>query len=325
MFKALVLQQENNQTTAKVQQLAESKLPNENVEVAVEYSSLNYKDSLAITGKGKVVRSFPMVPGIDFSGTVINSQDKRFNTGDKVVLTGHGVGEKYWGGMAEKAKVNADWLVPLVDGLSTQQVMQIGTAGLTAMLSVMALEETGVKPEQGEVLVTGASGGVGSIAITLLHALAYDVVAVTGRSENTALLKQLGASRIVTRDEMQTDNKPLDTQLWSGAIDTVGSHILAKVLSQTKYGGAVAMCGLARGSDLSTTVMPFILRGVKLLGIDSVYCPNARRVQAWKRLEKLLPSEFFEQACEQISLEQVSSYATKLLEGQVTGRLVIKL
>jgi len=325
MFKALVLRQDDKQSTSSVEQLDEADLPNEAVDVTVDYSSLNYKDGLAITGKGKVVRSFPMVPGIDFSGTVTQSKSKRFNIGDKVVLTGHGVGEKYWGGMAEKAKANADWLVPLVDGLTTKQAMQIGTAGLTAMLSVMALEEAGVKPEQGEVLVTGASGGVGSTAISLLHALNYDVVAVTGRTENTSLLKQLGASRIISRDEMQSKNKPLDAQRWAGAIDTVGSHILAKVLSQTKYGGAVAMCGLARGLDLPTTVMPFILRGIKLLGIDSVYCPMERRQQAWQRLAKLLPATYFEQACEQITLEQVPNFAAKILRGQVKGRLVIKL
>jgi len=266
-----------------------------------------------------------MIPGIDLAGTVSSSADQRFKSGDKVVLTGHGIGEKHWGGMAEKAKVNADWLVPLVDGLNAKQAMQVGTAGLTAMLSIMALEEAGVNPEQGEVLVTGASGGVGSTAISLLHALNYDVVAVTGRAENISLLKQLGASRIISRDEMQSENKPLDSQLWAGAIDTVGSHILAKVLSQTKYGGAVAMCGLARGLDLPTTVMPFILRGIKLLGIDSVYCPYERRLLAWKRLAELLPEVFFEQASEQITLEQVPDFAAKILQGQVKGRLVIKL
>ncbi|OUR63641.1 oxidoreductase [Methylophaga sp. 42_25_T18] len=325
MFKALVLQQDDHQTVAQLQQIDEASLPNENIEVAVEYSSLNYKDGLAITGKGRVVRSFPMVPGIDFSGTVTVSSDKRFKTGDKVVLTGHGVGEKHWGGMAEKAKVSADWLVPLVDGLDTKQAMKIGTAGLTSMLSIMALEEAGLKPEQGEVLVTGASGGVGSVAITLLHALGYDVVALTGRIENSRSLETLGASRVISRDEMLLDNKPLDKQLWAGVIDTVGSHILAKALSQTQYGGAIAACGMAAGIDLPTTVMPFILRGVTLVGIDSVYCPYARRIQAWQRLAKLLPESFFEQACEQITLDQVPDYAEKILQGQVKGRLVINI
>jgi len=325
MFKALILQQDDHQTVAQLQQLDEASLPNENIEVAVEYSSLNYKDGLAITGKGRVVRSFPMVPGIDFSGTVTDSNDKRFKPGDKVVLTGHGVGEKHWGGMAEKAKVSADWLVPLIDGLDNKQAMQIGTAGLTSMLSIMALEEAGLKPEQGEVLVTGASGGVGSLAITLLHALGYDVVAVTGRTENSRSLESLGASRVISRDEMLSDNKALDTQLWAGVIDTVGSHILAKALSQTQYAGVIAACGLAAGIDLPTTVMPFILRGVKLVGIDSVYCPYDRRLQAWQRLANLLPASFYEHACEQITLEQVPSYASKIIEGQVKGRLVIKL
>ena len=325
MFKALLLHQNENQTLGQIEHVDESLLPDGNVTVAVEYSSLNYKDGLAITGKGRVVRSFPMVPGIDFSGTVTDSADKRFKPGDKVVLTGHGVGEKHWGGMAEKAKVNADWLVPLVEGLDTKQAMQVGTAGLTSMLSIMALEEAGLKPEKGEVLVTGASGGVGSVAISLLHALGYDVVALTGRTENSRSLETLGASRVISRDEMLSDNKPLDTQLWAGVIDTVGSHILAKALSQTQYGGSVAACGLAAGIDLPTTVMPFILRGITLVGIDSVHCPYDRRLQAWLRLAALLPDLFFAQACEQIELEQVADYAAKILQGQVKGRLVIKL
>jgi acrylyl-CoA reductase (NADPH) len=325
MFKALVLQQNNKQTSAQIQQLDEASLPAENVEIDVEYSSLNYKDGLAITGKGRVVHSFPMIPGIDLAGTVSFSEDQRFKSGDKVVLTGHGIGEKHWGGMAEKAKVNADWLVPLTDGLDTKKAMQIGTAGLTAMLCIMALEEAGVKPEQGEILVTGASGGVGSVAITLLCALGYQVVALTGRLENSKELKTLGANRVISRDEMLSDNKTLDSQLWAGAIDTVGSHILAKVISQMQYEGAVAACGLASGVDLPTTVMPFILRGVKLVGIDSVYCPYERRLIAWQRLAALLPASFFELVCEQISLEGVVDYAEKIIRGQVKGRVVIKL
>lgn len=325
MFKALVLEQVENRTIAQLKQLDETSLPKENTTVSVEYSSLNYKDGLAITGQGKVIRTFPMVPGIDFSGTVIKSSDKRYNSGDKVVLTGHGVGEKHWGGMAENASVNADWLVPLVDGISTKQAMQIGTAGLTAMLAIMALEEAGLKPEQGKVLVTGASGGVGSVAIALLHALGYEPVAVTARQKNTDSLQKLGAVSVINRNEMLQENRPLDTQLWAGVIDTVGSHILAKAISQVQYGGSVACCGLAAGSDLPTTVMPFILRGVSLLGIDSVYCSYDRRMQAWQQLAKLLPVSFFESNCEQISLEQVAEYAENIIHGQVKGRLVIKI
>jgi acrylyl-CoA reductase (NADPH) len=325
MFKALVLEQDGNQTSVQIQQLDESNFPAGNITIDVEYSSLNYKDGLAITGKGRVVQSFPMIPGIDLAGTVSVSADQRFKAGDKVVLTGHGIGEKYWGGMAEKAQVNADFLVPVAKGLDTKKAMQTGTAGLTAMLCVMALEEAGVKPEQGEILVTGASGGVGSVAITLLKALGYQVAAVTGRPENTQTLETLGAGRIILRDAMLTDNKALDSQLWAGVIDTVGSHILAKALSQTQYDGVVAACGLASGVDLPTTVMPFILRGVKLVGIDSVYCPYERRLIAWQRLAELLPTSFFELACEQISLEDVVDYAEKIIRGQVKGRVVIKL
>jgi acrylyl-CoA reductase (NADPH) len=325
MFKALVLEQDGNQTSVQIQQLDESYLLAGNITIDVEYSSLNYKDGLAITGKGRVVQSFPMVPGIDLAGTVSFSADQRFKMGDKVVLTGHGIGEKHWGGMAEKAQVNAGFLVPLAKGLDTKKAMQIGTAGLTAMLSIMALEEVGLKPEQGEVLVTGASGGVGSVAITLLRALGYQVVALTGRLENSKELKKLGANRVISRDEMLTDNKALDSQLWAGAIDTVGSHILAKAISQMQYEGAVAACGLASGVDLPTTVMPFILRGVKLVGIDSVYCPYERRLIAWQRLAELLPVSFFELACEQISLEDVADYAEKIIRGQVKGRVVIKV
>lgn len=325
MFKALVLEQDGHQTSSHIKQLDDSSLMAGNVTIDVEYSSLNYKDGLAITGKARVVQSFPMIPGIDLAGNVSSSADQRFKLGDKVVLTGHGIGEKHWGGMAEKAKVNADWLVPVVKDLDTKKAMQIGTAGLTAMLCIMALEGAGVKPEQGEILVTGASGGVGSVAITLLKALGYQVVAITGRPENKQTLETLGASRIISRNAMLTDNKALDSQLWAGVIDTVGSHILAKALSQTKYEGAVAACGLASGVDFSTTVMPFILRGIKLVGIDSVYCPYERRLIAWQRLATLLPATFYDLACEQISLEDVPSYAEKIIQGQVKGRVVIKL
>ncbi|MCG7499309.1 oxidoreductase [Vibrio sp. Of7-15] len=326
MFNALILEQEEKQTIASVRQIDESQLPEGNVLIDVDYSSLNYKDGLAITGKGRVVRQFPMVPGIDLTGKVIESQDERYQAGDQVVLTGWGVGEGHWGGMAEKARLNGDWLVPLTDGFTPKQSMMIGTAGFTAMLCVQALVDTGITPESGEVLVTGASGGVGSVAVTLLAQLGYNVVAVTGRIEkNGELLKQLGATRVIERSEFEEPAKPLEKQLWAGAVDTVGSKMLAKVLAQVDYDGAVAACGLAGGFDLPTTVMPFILRNVKLLGIDSVMCPREKRLKAWQRLSELLPASYFEQACTEINLEQAPEQAQAIIQGQVTGRVVIKL
>ncbi|HIF9431732.1 TPA: MDR family oxidoreductase [Photobacterium damselae] len=326
MFKALVLNQEDKKTLVSIEQLDESQLPEGDVLIDVDYSSLNYKDGLAITGKGRIVRQFPMVPGIDLVGTVSQSNDNRYQAGDKVVLTGWGVGEGHWGGMAEKARLKADWLVPMPQAFDGKQAMMIGTAGVTAMLCVQALVDAGVKPQDGEVLVTGASGGVGSVAVTLLSQLGYQVVAVTGRvAENGELLKQLGASRVIERSEFAVPVRPLDKQLWAGAIDTVGSTMLAKVLSQVNYDGAVAICGLAGGFDLPTTVMPFILRNVKLLGVDSVMCPFEKRQQAWQRLGELLPASYFEQACREVTLEQVPECAEAITNGQITGRVVIKL
>ncbi|KLV03210.1 quinone oxidoreductase [Photobacterium aquae] len=326
MFKALVLNQEEKKTIATIEQLDESQLPEGDVLIDVDYSSLNYKDGLAITGKGKIARHFPMVPGIDLTGTVLESADERYQAGDKVVLTGWGVGEGHWGGMSERARLKADWLVPLPQGIDGKQSMMIGTAGITAMLCVQALVDAGVKPEAGEILVTGASGGVGSVAVTLLSQLGYTVAAVTGRaSENGELLKALGASRIVERSELEEPARPLEKQLWAGAVDTVGSKVLAKVLAQIDYDGAVAACGLAGGFDLPTTVMPFILRNVKLLGIDSVMCPYEKRQKAWQRLAELLPASYFEQACREVNLEQVIECADAITNGQITGRVVIKL
>ena len=325
MFKALLLEQQEKQTLATITHIDEAQLPEGNVTVAVKYSSLNYKDGLAITGKGKIVRQWPMVPGIDFVGTVLDSADPRYQAGDEVVLTGWGVGEGHWGGMAEKARVNADWLVPLASGLSPLQSMQIGTAGLTAMLCVMALEEAELTPDQGEILVTGASGGVGSVSVALLAALGFSVVAATGRDANHDLLLKLGASRVISRDELLTPIRPLDKQLWAGAVDTVGSSVLAKILSQVNYNGAVAACGLAGGFDLPATVMPFILRNVRLQGVDSVMCPFARRQQAWQRLAQLLPAGFYEQACEEVILEEAPEAAEKIMDGKITGRVVIKV
>ncbi|GHA61860.1 MDR family oxidoreductase [Photobacterium aphoticum] len=326
MFKALVLNQEDKKTLVSIEQLDNSQLPEGDVLIDVDYSSLNYKDGLAITGKGRIVRQFPMVPGIDLTGTVVESADARYTAGDKVVLTGWGVGEGHWGGMAERARLKADWLVPMPSNLDGKQTMMIGTAGITAMLCVQALVDAGLTPESGEILVTGASGGVGSVAVTLLSQLGYKVVAVTGRvEENGELLKSLGATRVIERSEFAEPARPLEKQLWAGAIDTVGSNMLAKVLAQVDYDGAVAICGLAGGFDLPTTVMPFILRNVKLLGIDSVMCPFEKRQKAWQRLGELLPASFFEQACREVALEDVPACAEAITNGQITGRVVIKL
>ncbi len=326
MFKALVLNQEEKKTLSSIEQIDENQLPEGEVLVAVNYSSLNYKDGLAITGKGKIVRNFPMVPGIDFAGKVLSSSDERYQKGDDVVLTGWGVGENHWGGMAEKARLKADWLVPQPKGLDAKKAMMIGTAGFTAMLCVQALLDGGVKPEDGEVLVTGASGGVGSVAVTLLAGLDYKVAAVTGRVEqNGPLLEKLGASRIIDRKEFEEPARPLEKQIWAGAVDTAGSKVLAKLLTQMDYGSTVAACGLAAGFDLPTTVMPFILRNVRLQGVDSVACPTEKRIAAWEKLAELLPASYFEQACTEISLEDTPKYAEDITNGQVTGRVVIKL
>lgn len=327
MFKALVLTQEDKKTLAAVQDLDESQLPEGNVTVAVAYSSLNYKDGLAVTGAGKIIRQFPMVPGIDFSGTVITSDDPRYAEGDSVVLTGWGVGENHWGGIAEKARVQADWLVPLPQGLDARQSMMIGTAGFTAMLCVQALVDNGVKPEDGDIVVTGASGGVGSVAVTLLSQMGYSVAAVTGRvEENSELLKSLGASSIIARaDLLQEPAKPLEKARFAGAVDTAGSQTLAKILAQMQYGGVVTACGLAGGMDLPTTVMPFILRGVQLIGIDSVQCPREKRIAAWSSIAKWLPESYYQAACKEINLEQVPEAAAQIIKGQITGRVLIKL
>lgn len=325
MFNALVIKQENEQQQVAIEQVSEEQLPAGDVTVQISHSSINYKDGLAITGTGKIVRSFPMVPGIDFVGTVLESDSDDYKVGDKVILTGWGVGERHWGGLAEKARVKSGWLVPLPKDLSPEQAMIIGTAGLTAMLCVMALEQNGVNKELGDILVTGASGGVGSTAITLLNQLGYSVAAVTGRPDNAAYLTKLGAKQIVARSELEERAKPLDQQRWAGAVDTTGGNILANALAQTHYDGTVAACGLAADFKLPTTVMPFILRNVTLAGVDSVMCPKAKRQHAWQRLAELLPAEFYEQASEEISLQQVPEWAEKIVAGQVTGRTLVKL
>jgi len=322
-FKALVLNQEGKQTTAGIQTLTNDDLPEGDVLVAVEYSSLNYKDGLAVTGKGKIVRQFPMVPGVDLAGTVLESSSPEYRAGDKVVLTGWGVGERYWGGYTQRARLKSEWLVPLPEGLDTKGAMAIGTAGFTAMLCVMVLEEGEVTPDKGTVLVTGASGGVGSVAVALLANLGYKVAAVTGRQESHDYLHALGAAEIVDRTEMAKPPRPLEAQRWAGAVDTVGSTVLARVLAELNYGGSVAACGLAGGADLPTTVMPFILRGVSLRGVESVMCPIPRRKQAWARLVKELPGDALGNIAHIASLEEVPRLAEEIVAGKVRGRVVV--
>ncbi|MGB0466306.1 MAG: MDR family oxidoreductase [Pontibacterium sp.] len=325
MFKALVLNEVEGKTVAAVETLELEALPAEDVLVEVDYSSLNYKDGLAVTGTGKIIRNFPMVPGIDLVGTVVESAAAQYQAGDKVIMTGWSVGENYWGGYSQMARMKAEWLVPLPEAMEPRRAMEIGTAGLTAMLCVMALEEGGVTPESGPVVVTGAAGGVGSVAVSILAGLGYEVAAVTGRSETEDYLRKLGASRIVTREAMLEKSRPLERQLWAGAVDTVGDTILARVLAETHYNGTVAACGLAAGYKLPTTVMPFILRNVRLQGVDSVMCPLARRQEAWQRLQTQLPVEALGEISELIGLEQVEDYATKIVQGQVRGRVVVDL
>jgi acrylyl-CoA reductase (NADPH) len=326
MFDALVLTQRDGRINAQVTQINDAELPEGEVLVDVSYSSLNYKDGLAVTGTGKIVRQFPMVPGIDFAGVVRGSTDTRYQVGDQVIMTGWGVGENHWGGMAQKARVKADWLVHMPQGCDAAKAMIIGTAGLTAMLCVQALQQAGVTPLSGDVLVTGASGGVGSVAVALLANAGYRVVACSGRvEENAPLLKALGAVDVIARSELEQDAKPLEAQRWAGVVDTVGNKILAKALAQIQYGGAAAICGLAGGFALPTTVMPFILRGVKLLGIDSVSCPFEKRKAAWEAVIEALPTHFYQQACQQISLAEVPDFANKIVQGQTTGRVLVKL
>jgi acrylyl-CoA reductase (NADPH) len=323
-FKALMLtQDEGGKTLAEVMQLTNENLPAGDVLVAVDYSSLNYKDGLAVTGKGKIVRTWPMVPGIDLAGSVLASDSPDYAVGDQVVLTGWSVGEKYWGGYSQRQRVQSKWLVPLPEGMDTRQAMTIGTAGFTAMLCVMTLEEAGVTPDKGAVLVTGASGGVGSVSVAILNKLGYTVAAVSGRPESEEYLRQLGASEFVSREEMSQPPRPLEGQRWAGAIDTVGGILLARVLAETNYGGCIAACGLAGGAELPTTVMPFILRNVSLRGVDSVMCPAERRKVAWSRLVRDLPAEALGEIGHTASLEELPEMAEKIIAGQVRGRVIV--
>ncbi|MEZ5588299.1 MAG: MDR family oxidoreductase [Sedimenticolaceae bacterium] len=324
-FKALVLTQEDGKTVSTLRQLRDADLPEGDVLLAVEYSSLNYKDGLAVTGKGKIVRQWPLVPGIDLAGRVLESASPDYSAGDKVVLTGWGVGEKYWGGYSQHQRVQSKWLVPLPAGLDTRQAMAIGTAGFTAMLCVMTLEEAGVTPDKGPVVVTGATGGVGSIAVAILHKLGYQVAAVSGKPDAEGFLRDLGAGEILTRDEMSQPPRPLEGQRWAGAVDTVGSTMLARVIAEMNYSGCVAACGLAGGFDLPTTVMPFILRNVSLRGVDSVSCPVERRKQAWQRLVSDLPARALGEIGQVASLEQLPELAEKITTGAIRGRVIVDL
>ncbi|WP_404418171.1 MDR family oxidoreductase [Marinospirillum sp.] len=323
MFKAVVIEKNDQGYRSSLQELDDSQLPEGDVTVKVSHSTLNYKDGLAITGKGPVVRKFPMVPGIDLVGEVEESSHPDYKVGDLVLLNGWGVGEGHWGGLAQKARVKGDWLVPLPSKFTPAQAMSIGTAGYTAMLCVLALERQGVKPEDGEILVTGAAGGVGSVAISLLSHLGYQVVAATGRPDDADYLKSLGAVDIIERSQLSEPGKPLAKERWAGAVDVVGSHTLANVCASTRYRGVVTACGLAGGMDFPSTVAPFILRGVTLVGIDSVMCPREERLEAWQRLAKDLDITKLEAISQEVALSEAIPMAEKLLKGEVRGRLVV--
>jgi acrylyl-CoA reductase (NADPH) len=324
MFKALIVRkdEESGKTSAAVEEIGLDDLPQAEVTVAVEYSTVNYKDGLCIGPGGGLVRKYPHVPGIDFAGTVETSDDDRYKPGDKVVLTGWRVGEAHWGGYSQKARVKADWLVPLPDGLDTRQAMAVGTAGFTAMLAVMALEDHGIKP--GPVLVTGAAGGVGSVATAILANLGHKVAAVTGRPEQSDYLKSLGATQIVAREEInETVKRPLESETWGGCVDAVGGAMLARVLGQMEYGASVAAVGLAGGANLPASVVPFLLRGVNLLGIDSVMQPYTNRVRAWQRIAKDLPMDKLEAMVTPATLSDLPKLGADILQGQVKGRVVV--
>jgi len=325
MFKAVVVDRDADGNIAQeIQELDESRLPEGDVTVAVEYSTVNYKDGLCLNGLGRLVRDYPHVPGIDFAGTVEASEHPDYKPGDKVVLTGWRVGEVWWGGHAQKARVKGEWLVPLPEGLTTRQAMAVGTAGFTAMLAVMALEDHGLSLDGGEVLVTGAAGGVGSIATAILGKLGHHVAAVTGRPETADYLKDLGASTIVPRDELNEPGKrPLEGERWAGCVDAVGGTMLSRVLAQLRYGGSVAAVGLAGGAELRTTVMPFLLRGVNLLGIDSVMQPYDNRLRAWKRILADLPMDNLEEMIQPATLDDVPRLGRDILDGKVKGRVVV--
>ncbi|AZG45127.1 acrylyl-CoA reductase (NADPH) [Gordonia insulae] len=322
-FSAVVIEKGEAGQSVSVQNLETSDLPAGDVEIEVDYSSLNFKDALAITGSSPVVRAFPMVPGIDLAGTVVESSHAEWRTGDRVLLNGWGVGEKHWGGFAQRARLDGDWLIPVPAGFTSRQAMAIGTAGYTAALCVDALLDGGVTPDQGEVLVTGATGGVGSVAIALLTKAGFSVAASTGKTSESAYLEQLGATTIVDRAELADKGKPLQKERWAGVVDSVGSHTLANACAQTRYGGAVAACGLAQGMDFPASVAPFILRGVSLLGVDSVMAPKPRRITAWDRLVRDLDTDALESIAREVSLRESIAAARELMDGTVRGRIVV--
>lgn len=323
MFKGILIEKDESGYRATLKDIDEGQLPEGDVTVRVSHSTLNYKDGLAITGKGPVVRKFPLVPGIDLVGTVEHSEHPAYKVGDAVLLNGWGVGESHWGGLAQKARLNGNWLVPLPSKFTPQQAMSIGTAGYTAMLCVLALERQGVKPADGEILVTGAAGGVGSVATAVLSKLGYTVVAVSGRPKEADYLKGLGAVEVLERAQFSQPGKPLGKERWAGAVDVVGSHTLANVCATMKYRGVVTACGLAGGMDFPATVAPFILRGVTLVGIDSVMCPTPDRLEAWRRLESDLDIAKLGVISQEIGLSETVPFAAKLLNGEVKGRIVV--
>ncbi len=323
-FRAFVLDLTDGRLSSSIQELTEDALPEGDVTVAIDYSDLNYKDGMILKGLGKLVRRYPHVPGVDFAGTVERSAHPGFREGDKVVLTGWRVGETWWGGYAQKARVKGDWLIPLPEGFDSRAAMSMGTAGFTAALAVMALEEHGVTPDQGDILVTGAAGGVGSVAVALASRRGFTVVASTGRQETRPYLSELGAGRFIDRTELSEGPiRPLDSEIWAGCIDTVGSTTLGKALSQLRYHGVAAACGLAGGPDLPASVVPFLLRGVRLIGIDSVLCPLDRRRDAWSRLVEDLPREAIERMTTVEPLSALPDLAERILKGQTRGRVVI--
>jgi acrylyl-CoA reductase (NADPH) len=325
MFNGILIEKDDQGYRSAVKDIDESVLPEGDVTINVSHSTINYKDALAITGKGPVVRKFPMVPGIDLVGTVEHSESDKFKVGDQVLLNGFGVGETHSGGLAQKARLKSEWLIPLPKRFSPRQAMAIGTAGYTAMLCVIALEKNGITPDKGEILVTGANGGVGSFSIAILAKLGYNVVASTGRVDQAEYLKKLGASDILDRKLLSEPGRPLAKERWAGAIDSAGSHTLANVCASMQYGGAVAACGLAQGMDLPASVAPFILRGVTLAGIDSVMRPIADRIEAWERLAEILDPEVFDDISTEIGLSEVISTAEALLAGTVRGRVVVDI
>lgn len=324
-LRALVVDQRDGAHVAEIAELPASALPEGEVTIAVAYSSLNYKDGLCVTGAGKIARSFPMVPGIDLAGTVVESRSPRFRAGDAVLATGWGLGERHWGGFATLARVRAEWLTALPEGLSLRQAMGIGTAGLTAMLCVMALEEAGLRPDEGEVLVTGATGGVGGIAVALLAGLGYNVTAATGKPDRHDYLRRLGARQIIDRAELARPGRPLESERWAGAVDTVGGDTLAGIIRSTRYHGPIAACGNAGGHALNTTVFPFILRGVRLLGVESVLCPAERREVAWSRLARELPPHKLEEMIQVARLDDVPALSREIVAGRLHGRVVVDL